>query len=91
MRHDPGEVAARFHDELAEATAAAVADLAAATGLGTVALSGGVFQNARLLVGLTARLEARGLTVLSHRLVPTNDGGVCLGQAVVAGARSSRR
>jgi hydrogenase maturation protein HypF len=44
-----------------------------------------VFQNARLLVGLTARLEAEGLAVLSHRLVPTNDGGIALGQAVVAG------
>jgi hydrogenase maturation protein HypF len=82
---DPATVAAAFHDDVADATARTVADLARATGLGTVALSGGVFQNARLLVGLTTRLEAAGLTVLSHRLVPTNDGGIALGQAVVAG------
>jgi hydrogenase maturation protein HypF len=49
-----------------------------------VALSGGVFQNARLLTGLVPALAARGFEVYSHCLVPANDGGIALGQAVIA-------
>ncbi|MGE5255419.1 MAG: carbamoyltransferase HypF [Hyphomicrobiales bacterium] len=52
--------------------------------LNRVVLSGGVFQNARLLTGLIPALAARGFEVYSHRLVPTNDGGIALGQAVIA-------
>ena len=55
-------------------------------GLGTVALSGGVFQNLLLLHAVTARLEARGFRVLVHSRVPCNDGGISLGQAVIAAA-----
>jgi len=58
-------------------------------GLNRVVLSGGVFQNARLLTGLVPALAARGFEVYSHRLVPTNDGGIALGQAVIA-AQSAR-
>ena len=53
---------------------------------GTVALSGGSFQNLRLLASLRSRLEDAGFRVLSHRLVPPNDGGVSYGQAAVAAA-----
>jgi len=56
------------------------------TGLGRVALSGGVFQNLLLFTGLKESLEKQGFTVISHTLVPTNDGGIALGQAVVAAA-----
>ena len=52
-----------------------------------VALSGGVFQNRILLEQVAGRLAAAGLRVLSHRQVPANDGGLSLGQAVVAAAR----
>jgi hydrogenase maturation protein HypF len=52
-----------------------------------VALSGGVFQNNRLLTGLGAVLEKSGFDLLTHRLVPANDGGISLGQAVVAAAK----
>jgi hydrogenase maturation protein HypF len=55
-------------------------------GLSTVALSGGVFQNMLLLSAVVPRLEARGLTVLTHSRVPCNDGGISLGQAAVAAA-----
>ncbi|MCB2040464.1 MAG: carbamoyltransferase HypF, partial [Rhodoferax sp.] len=52
-----------------------------------VALSGGVFQNRILLEQLVRRLEQAGLAVLTHRQVPSNDGGLSLGQAAVAAAR----
>ncbi len=58
-------------------------------GLTAVALSGGVFQNATVLAAAVARLEARGFGVLTHGRVPCNDGGISLGQAVVAAARDA--
>jgi hydrogenase maturation protein HypF len=59
------------------------------SGVERVALSGGVFQNV-LLVALTRReLHERRLEVLTHRLVPPNDGGLALGQAVIAASRAS--
>ncbi len=56
-------------------------------GLRTVALSGGVFQNLLLLHAVVGRLEAHGFAVLVHSRVPCNDGGISLGQAMVAAAR----
>ena len=53
---------------------------------GTVVLSGGTFQNVRLLDSTRRRLESLGLRVLSHRLVPPNDGGISYGQAAAAAA-----
>ena len=76
--------AARFHNSLLDMIVDVVDRLREATGLSEVALSGGVWQNARLLAGATERLAARGCEVYTHRLVPTNDGGISLGQAVVA-------
>jgi hydrogenase maturation protein HypF len=55
--------------------------------LDQVALTGGVFQNVTLLTRLMPLLEEAGFTVLLHRLVPPNDGGISLGQAVVASVR----
>ncbi len=57
------------------------------TGLTLVALSGGVFQNARMLEHLSNSLEQRGFQVLTHRLAPPNDGCISLGQVAVAAAR----
>jgi hydrogenase maturation protein HypF len=86
-------VALRFH----RAVAGAVADVAAAAAAhGTwvdpgrrVALSGGVFTNALLLSLTVKALRHNGYTVLRHRTVPPNDGGLALGQIVV-GARARR-
>ena len=52
------------------------------TGIRRVALTGGVFQNARLSHSVAHRLTAANLSVLHHRLVPCNDGGLALGQAL---------
>ncbi|MDI4666663.1 carbamoyltransferase HypF [Xanthobacter autotrophicus] len=79
--------AAAFHTGLAEAFVAAAAQVAKAEGLTAVALSGGVFQNARLLDEMVRRLKARGLAPLVPAEVPANDGGLAFGQAVVAAAR----
>ena len=80
-------VAARFHNGLAGATVAACQQLRDTTGLGTVALSGGVFQNMLLLERTVAALEQEGFRVLVHSRVPPNDAGISLGQAAVAAAR----
>lgn len=80
-------IAARFHSGLIDLLARAADAARALTGLGTVALSGGVFQNALLLAGLCDSLEARGFEVLTHSRVPPNDAGISLGQVTVAIAR----
>jgi hydrogenase maturation protein HypF len=77
------QIAAAFHEGVAAAFATACAE----AGGDTVVLSGGCFQNLRLLGSLRRRLEHEGVRVLSHRLVPPNDGGVSYGQAAVAAAR----
>ncbi len=77
-------IASRFHNGLADVLAAAAVRTAVEAGLDTVALSGGVFQNLRLLRGLSARLREAGLRVLTHSRVSCNDGGISLGQVAIA-------
>jgi hydrogenase maturation protein HypF len=81
------EIAAAFHETIAASAAAACAETGEPR---TVVLSGGSFQNLRLLDATRRELEALGFRVLGHRIVPPNDGGISYGQAVVAGCvRSS--
>ncbi len=80
-------VAARFHNGVAALIVDGCVLLRERCGLGTVALSGGVFQNLIVAHRAAAGLEARGFRVLAHSRVPCNDGGISLGQAVIAGAR----
>jgi hydrogenase maturation protein HypF len=82
----PSLIAARFHNGVAGLITGGCLRLRERHGLRTVALSGGVFQNLLLLEGVAARLEAAGFEVLVHSRVPCNDGGISLGQAVVAAA-----
>ncbi len=81
------DLAADFHGAVTRAIVATVVGIGERTGVTTVALTGGVFQNALLAQATTRMLTEAGLRVLSHRLVPANDGGLALGQAIVAGAR----
>ncbi|MDD2763657.1 MAG: carbamoyltransferase HypF [Opitutaceae bacterium] len=77
---DPSLMAARFHQALARSAA----DLAARIGIETVVLSGGCFQNVRLLDATCHQLQAAGFNVLCHRDLPPNDGGLSAGQALGA-------
>jgi hydrogenase maturation protein HypF len=73
-----------FHNTVAKMILEMCTVIARETGITQVALSGGVFQN-RLLLGLaTAALQGEGFSVLTHHMVPCNDGGISLGQAVIA-------
>jgi len=80
-------VAARFHHSLAAAVAMTCTTLAPAHRFSIVALSGGCFQNRVLFEQTERRLSTAGFTVLSHRQVPANDGGLSLGQAAIAAAK----
>ncbi len=82
-----GHLAAAFHETIAEVTRELVAAAASETGLRTVCLSGGVFQNRRLASALLRRLAGDGFEVFINRQVPVNDGGISYGQAAVAAAR----
>ncbi len=77
-------IAYAFHVELANYIASTCTRARASTGLETVALSGGVFQNSLLRSLTVARLKALNFRVLTHRSVPANDGGLALGQALAA-------
>jgi hydrogenase maturation protein HypF len=78
------EIAAAFHDGLGREVAATAVALATDNGLDTVALSGGVFQNARLTEVVARRVAEAGVRVLVHRLLPPNDGAISVGQAAIA-------
>ena len=82
---DLASAALAFHHAVASAVLAVTRQVAHAHGAMPVALTGGVFQNALLTRLTRVALETEGFEVLTHRLVPPNDGGLSLGQAVIAG------
>ena len=77
-------IARRFHCTLVEIIAGVCGTLRTTTQLNTVVLSGGVFMNSLLAAQTRLRLDHEGFRVYSHTAVPTNDGGLCLGQLAVA-------
>ena len=81
---DRAELARAFHETIAAGLAEAAKRIARERGLERVVLSGGCFANRLLLASLTRRLRHASFDVYVHRLVPTGDGGVSLGQAVCA-------
>lgn len=82
-------IAARFHDTIAAVVAKICDSLRTKSGINTVCLSGGVFQNERLLCRTTSLLNSSQFDVFTNNLVPCNDGGLSLGQAAVALAQAN--
>ncbi len=85
---DKARIAARIHHSLIAATVELLSEISRQTGIDRIVLSGGVFQNRLLLEGVSGELRRHGKTVLSPQRYPMNDGGLALGQAVIAAARS---
>ncbi len=86
LRHgmSVGRMAARFHRAVAHLVGQVANQARTESGVETVVLTGGVFQNAILASLARKELEGRSFRVLGHRLVPPNDGGIALGQVAVA-------
>lgn len=80
-------ISARFHNGLAEAVRETVQRISGETSIRSVVLSGGVWQNLTLLRRTLSLLRESGFEVYIHRVVPTNDGGLSLGQAAIAATR----
>jgi hydrogenase maturation protein HypF len=79
-----GEISSRFHRTVAEMVVAGCEEIREIGGVSAVALSGGTFQNVLLLGQVIGLLEEKGFEVFWHRRVSANDGGLALGQAVLA-------
>jgi len=79
-------ISSRFHNSIVEFSMQICNKIRMEYGCKTIALSGGVWQNRLLLIKSITRLESLGFNVLVHSRVPTNDGGIALGQAVIAAA-----
>jgi hydrogenase maturation protein HypF len=88
---DVASLAYWFHAAVANAVAVLAADICTSRGHDTVGLTGGVFQNVLLLDLCRRRLEEHALRVLVHGVVPPNDGGLALGQAVIGAVAHARR
>ena len=87
----PADLAAGFHQAVIRATTRAARHCADSTGIRTIGLTGGVFANRILLHGLRESLAQDGYEVLTHRIVPCNDGGLALGQATIAAIKAQER
>jgi hydrogenase maturation protein HypF len=85
-----GMIAAKFHNTLVAIIGTLAEKMRAATGLKTVILSGGVFQNRYLLTNAERLLTEKNFAVCSHIKVPANDGGLSLGQLAIAAKRRAR-
>jgi hydrogenase maturation protein HypF len=79
-----GGVSSRFHRTMAEVVVAGCERIREVGGTTAVALSGGTFQNMLLLEQVVGLLEGKGFEVYRHRRAPANDGGLALGQAILA-------
>jgi hydrogenase maturation protein HypF len=84
-------IATKFHNTIIAAIFETVKAIAGKENIGRVVLSGGVFQNKYLLEETVSLLESNGLEVFTHAAVPTNDGGIALGQLAVASKRRTMK
>lgn len=86
----PSVISARFHNTIVCSSSDVVTKISEGYGLKTVVLSGGVFENIHLLINLADRLKRRGFTVYCNHQIPTNDSGICVGQAAIADAQEGK-
>jgi hydrogenase maturation protein HypF len=84
-------ISARFHRTMVELFVQAARNAREATAINRVGLSGGVYQNVFFFTNMVNRLEEEGFKVLTHRQVPANDGGLALGQVVIADAKAREK
>ena len=84
---DKGIIAAKFHNTLLSVILSLAKRLRADTGIQKVVLSGGTFQNRYLLLNSLTMLQEQGFAVYAHEKVPSNDGGIALGQMAIAAKR----
>ncbi|MDO9566464.1 MAG: carbamoyltransferase HypF [Candidatus Desulfaltia sp.] len=89
MGVSPSTISGKFHNTIIALFSELCEVIRKENGLNRVALSGGVFQNTIILSGLIKELKQRDFQVITHSLVPTNDGGISLGQAMIAAAACS--
>ncbi len=82
-------ISRRFHSTMVAIIVAICQRIQSETGLDMVVLSGGVFQNAILLQEVCEKLRLEAFRVYRHRLVPPNDGGLCLGQLAIAAKQTA--
>jgi len=87
----PGIISAKFHNTIIESATHIVKNIGTQTGIQKVVLSGGTFQNKYLSEGLENALSLLGFKVYSHARVPCNDGGLALGQLMIAAHRRENR
>jgi hydrogenase maturation protein HypF len=85
-KRESGMISAKFHNTMTEALLEMARKARDKTDLGTVVLSGGVFCNRYLTNRLIEALRRDGFNVLYNRIIPSNDGGLSLGQAAIAAA-----
>jgi hydrogenase maturation protein HypF len=84
---DGGIISAKFHNTIISVIFDCLKDIRDQEGIRTVVLSGGVFQNKYLLTGVETILGKNGFRFFSHSAIPSNDGGIALGQLVIAAKR----
>lgn len=84
---EPGRIAAKFHQTIISVIFETVETISNNTGIRKVVVSGGVFQNNILLEGAETKLRENNFEVFSHASIPTNDGGIALGQMAIAAKR----
>jgi len=84
---EKGHMARRFHSTLVEIVSNVCSKVTKITEIRNVVLSGGTFMNELLTTEVSDRLTRQGLQVYRHRLVPPNDGGLCLGQLIIAASQ----
>jgi hydrogenase maturation protein HypF len=83
----PGIISAKFHNTIISVIFDSVKEIREKEGIGKVVLSGGVFQNRYLLSGVEEILKKSGFKVYAHSVIPSNDGGIALGQLAIAAKR----